>query len=200
MKGIDMKNVLIINAHQNYMEYSKGKLTNTLVELAKTNLELKGYSVKTSVIDKGYDVEEEVDKHVWADLILTQSPVFWFSTPWIHKKYIDEIFNSGLIQQKLISTDGRSSKDKSKQYGTGGEMYGKKFVLSLSWNAPKESFNDINQILYNGKSVDDAFISITTTYKFCGCEILESFSCFDVIKKPDIENDIKRYKKFLEKL
>jgi len=195
-----MKNILIINAHQSYKEYSKGQLNNTLTQLAKTKLESKGYSVKTSIIDKGYDVKEEVDKHAWADIIITQSPVFWFGTPWIHKKYIDEVFNSGLEQQKLIKTDGRTTTDKSKQYGTGGEMYGKKFVLSLSWNAPKESFNDTNQILYNGKSVDDAFIAITTTYKFCGCEILESFSCFDVIKNPDIKNDILRYKEFLDKL
>ena len=196
-----MKNVLIINAHQDHnVEYSKGRLSSTLVELAKTTLETKGYSVKTSAIDKGYDVEEEVDKHVWADLIITQSPVFWFSTPWIHKKYMDEVFNSGLFQEKLITTDGRSSKDKTKQYGTGGEMYGKKFVLSLSWNAPKESFDDENQVLYSGKSVDDAFIATSTTYKFCGCEVLESFSCFDVLKNPDIENDIKRFEKFLDKL
>jgi modulator of drug activity B len=195
-----MKNVLIINAHQYYENYSEGKLNNTLVELAKKQLELKGYSIKTSIIDKGYDIEDEVDKHAWADIIITQSPVFWFGTPWIHKKYMDEVFNSGLVQKKLIVTDGRTSSDKSKQYGTGGNMYGKKFVLSLSWNAPKECFGDINQVLYSGKSVDDAFVAITTTYKFCGCEILESFSCFDVIKNPDIENDIIRYKEFLTKL
>ena len=79
-------------------------------------------------------------------------------------------------------------------------MQGKKFLLITSWNAPKESFDNKNQILYNGKSVDDALINISTPYKFCGCEILESFSFFDVMKNPQIDRDKIEYKKYLDSL
>ncbi|MCP4229659.1 MAG: NAD(P)H-dependent oxidoreductase, partial [bacterium] len=43
-------------------------------------------AVKLTYIEKGYDINEEVEKHIWADIIITQSPVYWFGTPWIYKK------------------------------------------------------------------------------------------------------------------
>lgn len=195
-----MKNILIINAHQFYKDFSEGKLNSTLVEVAKNEFESKGYNVQTTILDKGYDINEEIEKHLWADIIITQAPVYWFSTPWTHKKYIDEIFTNALMQEKLILDDGRSRSDVSKQYGTGGKMQGKKFMLSLTWNAPEAAFNDTKQVLYEGKSVDDAFISITTNYKFCGSQILPSFACYDVVKNPSIEDDILNYKLHIQDL
>ncbi len=192
-----MKNVLIINAHQFYEGFAEGRLNRTLVDVAKKEFEAKGCEVKTTTIEKGYDVEDEIQKHLWADIIITQSPVYWFSTPWIYKKYIDEVFTTALMQQKLVVDDGRTREDPSKQYGTGGKMQGKQFMLSLTWNAPKEAFGDKEQILFNGKTVDDAFIAVTTNYKFCGAEILPTFACYDVLKNPDIENDISRLKKHI---
>ncbi len=163
-----MKKVLIINAHQRYEGFAEGKLNQTFVDVMKTEFENKGCDVKLTVIEKGYDPVEEVEKHVWADLIITQSPVYWFGNPWIYKKYIDEVFNAGLFQQSLIVDDGRTRKDPNKQYGTGGKMQGKKYMLSLTWNAPKEAFGNKNQILFEGKTADELLISNTSVYKFCG--------------------------------
>jgi modulator of drug activity B len=39
---------------------------------------------------------------MWADVIVLQSPVFWFGTPWTYKKYADEVLMAGLMQQKLL--------------------------------------------------------------------------------------------------
>ncbi len=47
-----------------------------------------------------------------------------------------------------------------------------------------------NQNLFEGKIVDEVFIANTNIYKFCGVEILPSFSCYDVIKNADVENDL----------
>ncbi len=192
-----MKNVLIINAHLRYEGFSEGKLNQTMVDCMKEELEAKGCEIKETYVEKGYDPAEEVDKHVWADLIITQSPCNWFGCPWIHKKYIDEVFNTGLFQQKLIIDDGRTREDPSKQYGTGGKMQGKKYILSLTWNAPKEAFGDKSQLLFEGKTPDDVFFGNTAVYKFCGAEIIPSFSCFNVMKEPDVENDLKRIKQHL---
>lgn len=30
-------------------------------------------------------------------------------------------------------------------------------MLSLTWNAPEEAFGNTNQVLFNGKTVDDVF-------------------------------------------
>ena len=188
-----MKNILIINAHQFYENFSEGKLNSAMVDIAKNEFLKKDYQVKTTTIDAGYDINEEVEKHLWADIIITQSPVYWFNTPWIHKKYIDDVFTRAIVQQNLVIDDGRSREDVDKHYGTGGKMQGKKFMLSLTWNAPKNAFDDKDQFLFEGKSADDALLSVTTNYKFCGSEILPSFSCYDVVKNPNIKEDIKNY-------
>ena len=195
-----MKKVLLINTHQRYEGFAEGKLNQTMVDFMKKELEAKGCEVKLTNVEKGYDAVNEVEKHVWADLIITQSPVYWFGNPWIYKKYIDEVFNTGLFQQSLIADDGRTRKDPDKQYGTGGKMQGKKYMLSLTWNAPNEAFGNKDQKMFEGKTVDDLFIANTSVYKFCGADILPSFSCYDVMKDVDVEGDLKRLKKHLDSL
>jgi len=195
-----MKKILIINAHQKYQGFAEGRLNQTMVDVMQAELEAQGCEVKLTSIEKGYDVSQEVEKHIWADVIITQSPVYWFGAPWIYKKYVDEVFNTALVQQSLLIDDGRTRKDPDKQYGTGGKMQGKKYMLSLTWNAPKEAFGNKNQMLFEGKTVDDVFIATTTVYKFCGAEILPSFSCHDVLKSPDIERDTERIKAHLQKI
>ena len=195
-----MKKVLIINAHQKYEGFAEGKLNQTLADVAKETLDVQGCEVQTTYIEKGYDVEEEIIKHEWADLVITQTPVYWFGAPWIYKKYIDEVFTTALVQGRLLKDDGRTRSDLSKQYGTGGLSHGKKFLLSSTLNAPEEAFDDNNQILLKGKSVDDALINISTAYKFCGYEILKGFGSFDVMKNLQVESDIKALKERLKEL
>jgi len=192
-----MKKVLIINAHQKYEGFSEGKLNQTFEDVAKETLEAQGCEVKTTYIEKGYDIEEEISKHEWADLVITQTPVNWFNTPWMHKKYIDEVFTTALMQGKIVKDDGRTRSDETKQYGTGGLSQGKKYLLSATWNAPKEAFNDENQTLFEGKSPDDALINLSANYKFCGYEVLEGFHSHDVMKDPQVESDIKTFKEKL---
>ena len=95
------------------------------------------------------------------------------------------------------SDDGRTRDDPSKQYGSGGKMQGKKYLPSLTWNAPAAAFGDPRQSLFDGKSVDDVFVANTANYKFCGAQILPSFSCFDVVKQADVEAVVARLRKHL---
>ena len=189
-----MKKVLIINTHQFYEGMSTGTLNNSVVEIMKETMTSLGHEVQLTHVEKGYDINEEVNKHLWADLIITQSPVYWFGSPWIYKKYVDEVFTEGLKQGTFLVDDGRTRSDPSKQYGTGGKLFGKKYMLSLTWNAPREAFNSSEQKLFGGRSVDDVFIHNTSNYKFCGVEILPTFSFFDVFKDPQISNDIESLK------
>ena len=195
-----MKKALIINGFQLVQGISTGKLNNTMVDILEEELKNRGIEVQHTNIEQGYDASEEVDKHVWADLIILQSPVYWFGTPWIYKKYVDEVFTTGFAQQKLLTDDGRTREDPTKQYGSGGKLQGRKYMVSLTWNAPAEAFEDKNQHLFGGKSVDDVFAWNTANYKFCGVDILPSFSCFNVIKDPEINNDIVRLREHLKKV
>ena len=192
-----MKKVLIINAHQKYEGFANGKLNLTFMNAAKETLEANECEVKTTYIEMGYDIEEEIDKHEWADIVITQTPVYWFNTPWMHKKYIDEVFTTALVQGRIVKDDGRTRSDVTKQYGSGGLSQGKKYLLSATWNAPIEAFDDIDQNLFEGKSDDDALINLSANYKFCGFEPLRGFHLHDVMKNPQIENDLERYKDYL---
>ena len=174
---------LLINGHQFY-NTAKGKLNKSLYDVFVSELSQKGEIMET-IIEKGYNPAEEVEKHLNADVVITQMPVYWFGGPWIHKKYIDEVFNTGY--GKLWLSDGRTRSNSDAQYGTGGGINKtKKFMLSVTYNAPEEAFNNPNHHIFKGKSVMDV-MSTNFVYQFCGFEILETFSCHDVIKAPDFE-------------
>ena len=83
------------------------------------------------------------------------------SAPWLFKKYIDEVFTAGL-GGKLAHHDGRVIDDPSQRYGSGGVEKGKKFMLSVTLNAPKYAF-DTNEF-FEGKGVDGLFMWLHKVY------------------------------------
>lgn len=66
---------LIINASQPVAGMSEGKLNDFLAKVIREELEQSGHEVRLTEIKNGYDIDEEVEKHLWADVIITQSPV-----------------------------------------------------------------------------------------------------------------------------
>ncbi len=195
-----IKKVLIINAHQRYEGFSEGKLNQALIDVATKTFNELGCEVQTTHIEKGYDVAQEIEKHEWADLVITQTPVNWFNTPWMHKKYVDEVFTTALSQGKIITDDGRTRSDPSKQYGTGGLSQGKKYLLSATWNAPEEAFDDESQFLFAGRSADDVLFNLSANYRFCGFEAVEGHHTHDVIKNPKVDASLNAYKDRLTRL
>lgn len=192
-----MKKIYIINAHQEY-PFSEGKLNASLVERATAKLLAMGHEVQTLTMKDEYSAEEEIAKHEWADVVILQSPVNWMGVPWSFKKYMDIVYSAGMMGQ-LCDGDGRTRADASKHYGSGGLLQGKKYMLSLTFNAPKESFDDPNQFLFQGKSVDDLFFPTHMNFRFFAMEPLPTFCCFDVMKNPDIEGDFAKFDAHLER-
>ena len=186
-----MKNILIINAHQPY-QFSEGKLNQSLAELATTILRDKGYNIRSTHSANSYSVEEELEKHQWADCVILQSPVNWMGVPWSFKKYMDEVYTAGMGGE-LCRGDGRTAENPKNNYGAGGTLVGKKYLLSLTFNAPREAFEDENEYLFEGKSVDDLFFPMHMNFRFFGMDSLPTFACFDVMKNPQVENDMGRY-------
>ena len=194
------KTVLLIYAHLTYPGWSEGNLNRAFYQTAKAFFLSKSYTVLETRIEDGYQPEEEVEKHLMADIVILQTPVNWENTPWIYKKYVDEVFNSALKSKKFLSGDGRSEAEGCKQYGMGGKMQGKKFMISATWNAPKESFNDRKQYLFKGRSADDALFNVTANYLFTGYEVLPGYYCYDVYHNKHIKEDIGNYPKYLKKV
>ena len=191
-----MKKALIINAHQEY-PFAKGELNKELAKRIGEHLESVGYEIKTTTMKDVWDADEEVDKHTWADVVILQSPTNWMGLPWSFKKYIDEVYTAGMFG-KMSQNDGRTAEAPKKNYGGGGLMQDTQYMLSLTFNAPEESFNDENEFLFAGKSVDDLYFPQHMNFKFFGMKPLPTFACFDVMKNPNIENDFNRLQKHLE--
>lgn len=189
------KRILLINGSKEF-GHSKGKLNNTLHEIAKNTLEQNGYQIKETVIDKGYNIEEEIEKFLWMDTIIWQMPGWWMGEPWIVKKYIDEVFTTA--HGKLYNSDGRHRVNPTKNYGKGGLIQDKNFMLSLTWNAPLEAFTDKDEF-FGGVGVDTVYLHFSKANEFLGMQPLPTFICNDVMKAPDVPKFIADYKTHLSK-
>lgn len=189
-----MSNILILNAAKTFA-HSKGALNDTLTDVAASFLRDSGHDVRVVNIDQGYEVPAEVENYLWADTVIYQMPGWWMGEPWIMKKYIDEVFTEG--HGKLYASDGRTRADAAKKYGSGGLLQGKTYMLSLTWNAPLEAFTDQEQF-FHGVGVDGVYMHFHKANEFLGMAGLPTFICNDVIKQPDIENDIVRYRAHLD--
>ncbi|MHA7130594.1 NAD(P)H-dependent oxidoreductase [Algoriphagus namhaensis] len=191
-----MKKALILNAHQEY-SFAKGELNREIARRIGEYLRSVGYEVKTTTMKDDWEANEEVDKHTWADVVILQSPTNWMGLPWSFKKYMDEVYTAGMFG-KMSQNDGRTAESPKKNYGSGGLLQNTHYMLSLTFNAPEESFNDATEFLFEGKTVDDLYFAQHMNFKFFGMKPLPTFACFDVMKNPNIENDFKRLQQHLE--
>ena len=170
-----MSNILILNLHQKYEGFADGNLNKAIAAEARRFFEANGHTVRETVINDGYDVEEELEKFGWADVFFVQSPVYWMGLPWLGKKYIDEIFSAGR-GTVTFSNDGRTT---GGTYGSGGLMHGKPYMLSFTYNCPASEFGNPDGF-FEGLDIDGANVALHKTFRFCGASPLESFSVHDV--------------------
>lgn len=189
-----MSNILIINAHH-YYPFAEGKLNGTLVEKAEAILSKKKHTVKIVKPSDGFDVEEALQDHQWADVVILQSPINWMGVPWSFKKYMDEVYTAGM-GGAMCDGDGRNAEEPKKNYGRGGTLSGTKYMLSLTANAPEESFNSKDEF-FEGKSADDLMFPMHMNFKFFDMTRLPTFIAFDVMKNAEPEKDFVRFEQHI---
>ncbi|EAY05305.1 Modulator of drug activity B, putative [Trichomonas vaginalis G3] len=190
------QNILIVNGGKAF-QMSGGKLSASLVELAEKILVEKGYPVKTTKCDKEYDIKAELELFKWADVVIWQVPVWWMQVPWTVKKYIDEVFFAG--HGILYESDGRTRKDPTKLYGSGGLCQNKKFMVSSTWNAPYESLHEPGQF-FNQRGPDEVLYPFRACMTFVGYQELPHIAFNDVAKNPHYEQYVKDYTEHLNKV
>ncbi len=192
-----MKNILIINGHQKYEGFAEGNLTKDYISKATEFFESNDFTVKQTVIEDGYNGDEEIEKLLWADAILFQYPVYWMGVPWITKKYFDEVFTPS--QGQLYINDGRSRDDASKKYGSGGLMKDTKYMLSLTYNCPESEFSNKDGF-FEGLSLDEANFGVHKIFQFCGATALETYSVHDVYKGDmNLEDELSKFEDTLKR-
>jgi modulator of drug activity B len=194
-----MTKIFIINGGQKF-GHSGGRFNETIANETLNFFESNtGFEVRSTNINETYDSAEEVANYVWADVIIYHTPIWWFQLPHGFKKYIDVVFTEGHAKG-IYKSDGRSSANPTINYGTGGMLHGKKYMVTSSWNAPKEAFTLAGEF-FNQRSVDDgALFGFHRMNAFTGMEPLESIHFHDIEKNADIEKDLGLYQKHLTKL
>lgn len=190
-----MTNVLIINGHQPFPT-SPGQLNAALCSKARAFLEGEDCAVKTVNTSEPWDPDAQVDQQIWADLILVQFPLNSMGLPWSLKKYLDEVYTAGM-DGRLARGDGRTRSDPQRQYGSGGCMQGRFYMLSVTCNAPETAFSDPGQTLFAGRSIDDLLSPVHINFAFFALSALPSFAAFDVKKSPAISKDFERFEALL---
>lgn len=86
-----MSSILIINGGKKF-GHSEGQLNDTLTKVAEDCLSRIGHDVEIVRADSQYNVNDEVQKILQADVIIWQMPGWWMGAPWTVKKYMDEVF------------------------------------------------------------------------------------------------------------
>lgn len=124
-------------------------------------------------------------------------PGWWMGEPWIVKKYIDEIFTAS--RGKFYTNDGRNDIDPTKNYGKGGLLKNKKYMFSITWNAPINAFNDKNDF-FEGIGVDGLYKHLHKIHEFLGMNALSTFMVNDICKNPQVDKFIKYYENHLKNI
>lgn len=189
-----MSKILIIDGGKQF-SHSGGELNHLMTSVAKEHLTEMGHQVSVTLADSDYNVEDEIEKFLSSDCIIWQMPGWWMGAPWTVKRYMDEVFTGG--HGVFYENDGRTRHDLSKKYGSGGLLADKQYMLSLTWNAPLEAFDDPAQF-FGGVGVDGVYLHFHKANEFIGLKAMPTFIANDVVKSPDIASDIIRYRKHLK--
>ncbi|WP_042220926.1 NAD(P)H-dependent oxidoreductase [Oceanobacillus manasiensis] len=163
-----MKNILLINGHD-VLQRAKGQLTDHMIDLIREEVS-PHFELKETIIYKGYNIKEEIEKFQWADIVLIQTPIYWFSIPGIFKKYFDDVFMPDVFFTK------------AKEFGRGGLLTQKEYMLSVTWGAHINAFNGSQDSFLEGYSPDQVLFPLYKIFEYCGLNRLPTFSIYSAMK------------------
>ncbi|UYW01913.1 NAD(P)H-dependent oxidoreductase [Flavobacterium agricola] len=147
-----MTKVFIINGGQKFA-HSGGAFNSTLTAIdSQFFTKQNGFDLQITNINEPYDLQTEVEKFVWADVIIYHFPVWWFSMPYKLKEYFDLVLTAG-HRKGLYYSDGRKNDNPAINYDTGGSLAGRKYMVTTTWNAPETAFTLPNEF-FNETPVD----------------------------------------------
>lgn len=180
-----MPTALLINGAEIHQPVATGKLNSLLFKTAKEALS-SSHAVLTTEVLKDYDVAAEQGKFQQADLVIFQTPIFWFGLPSTLKKYIDDVYTYGVFFGPAT------------HYGRGGLLTGKRYMLSTTWNASEADFNDKQSVIGN-LTPDELLRAFHLTQEYVGMSQLASFSEHDVVRNPNPGGAVQRLRQHLDR-
>ncbi|MBO4225773.1 NAD(P)H-dependent oxidoreductase [Bradyrhizobium neotropicale] len=123
------------------------------------------------------DVKAEIEKLLWADVLILQFPLWWFSMPAILKGWVDRVFAYGFA----YGVGEHSDKRWGDRYGD-GTLKGKRAMLVVTAGGWEEHYSDRG---VNGP-IDDLLFSINHGILYYpGYEVLPPFVVYRVDRLDD---------------
>ncbi|ARQ67881.1 NAD(P)H-dependent oxidoreductase [Streptomyces marincola] len=119
------------------------------------------------------DIAAEQEKLLWADAVILQFPLWWFSVPAVLKGWIDRVFTHGF---------GYGDKDMPR-YGD-GTLAGRRAMLSVTVGAREDAFSDRG---IHGALNDVLFPLQHGLLYYTGMEVLQPFAVWHAIGLGDEE-------------
>ncbi|WP_136681219.1 NAD(P)H-dependent oxidoreductase [Neptunomonas sp. XY-337] len=141
-----MSKVVVISGHPD-LEQS---YTNTVIlqQLEASKLDVEVRRLDSLYPDYHIDVAAEQRALMAADVIVLQFPLYWYSTPALLKKWLDDVFAYNFA------------------YGAEGDkLKGKDFFLSLTVGGPEESYDPLG---YNHFTVEQMLHPLQQTAYLAG--------------------------------
>ena len=110
------------------------------------------------------DIREEQEKLLWANFVIFQFPIWWYSSPAILRGWFDRVFAAGFIYGAKFG-----------RYDTGG-LAGRKAMLSVTTGSPKGAYTPIGM---DGDLVDKILYPINHgIIYFSGMQPVEPFAAW----------------------
>ncbi|MDA8595166.1 NAD(P)H-dependent oxidoreductase [Flavobacteriaceae bacterium] len=187
--------VLIIDGSSRVFDQNSGTLNQSISDQIQLFLKSKNAEIQLSHVDEIQDLNEEVEKFVWADLIVFHTPVWWFGLPYPFKGYLDQVFSKG--RGKIYANDGRHHDTPKLNYGNGGLLKSTRYMLISTWNAPYEAFYKPGELMYERPPDEGVFYGFHKMCSFIGLSQLPSFHFFDVVKDLQFEKDMQLFNNHL---
>ncbi len=161
--------------------------THPNLEKSRVNKEvLKAFTgkagIETRMLYETYpdwkiDVEKEKKSLLDSDIIVVQTPFYWYSTPGLFKEWEDKVLEYGFA------------------YGEGGDkLKGKKIQFILSTFGPEEAYQKGG---YNHFTIEELLRPFEQTANLCQLEFLKPLVINGVAHKSDEE--ITLFKEFVSK-
>jgi len=110
------------------------------------------------------DIQQELDKLLWADLLILNFPIFWFSAPAMLKGWIDRVLVSGVCYG-------------GKRFYDQGGLAGKKALVTVTLGGREHMFGEG---AIHGPLADMLRPILRGTLAYVGFEVLEPFVAWHV--------------------
>lgn len=163
-----MSQVVVISGHPNLPASN----TNTVI-LDELSFQLTDVEIRR--LDELYpdfniDVEAEQQALIKADVIVLQFPFYWYSTPALLKKWLDEVFSYNFA------------------YGAEGDkLKGKDLILSFTVGGPEESYDPLG---YNHFEVEQFLRPLQQTAYLAGMNYSKPVYTNRMVYIPGVYNEL----------